>query len=60
MADIVQLPPAYRIPPTRPGAGAGHSNQAPRRKPESDNSQHEEPRQRKKDDDDDAHIDEFV
>lgn len=60
MADINQLPPVYRIPPARPGSGAGQSNQAPRRKPDTDAGHPQERRQRREDDDDDAHIDEYA
>ena len=60
MAEIEQLPPAYHIPPTRPGSGAGQSNQAPQRKPGNDSGRHEERHQRRKHDDDDVHIDEYA
>lgn len=61
MAEIQQLPPVYHVPATRPGAGAGQSNQAPQRKPETGSGRHDERRQRRKhDDDDDVHIDEYA
>ena len=60
MAEIGQLPPAYRIPPTRPAAGTGQGSEAPQRKQESGNRHREERRQRKKDDDDSGHIDEYA
>ena len=60
MAEIGQLPPAYRIPPSRPSTGTGEGNQAPQRKPESEGRLQDKRRQRKKDDDDTSHIDEYA
>jgi hypothetical protein len=60
MAEIEKLPPAYRIPPTRPGAGPGEGNQAPQRKPQSGEKRDDRRRQRKKHDNDKRHIDEYV
>jgi hypothetical protein len=61
MAEIGKLPPAYRIPPSRPGSETGQRNQAPQRKPENDDRQPDKRRQRKKDDGDaSSHIDEYV
>ena len=60
MAQIGHLPPAYRIPPTRPGSGAGEGSQAPQHKPES-GDQHSDRRRQQQDRDDDAsHIDEYA
>jgi len=60
MAQIGQLPPAYRIPPTRPGSSAGEGNKAPERKPESGEHNPDRRRQRKDRDDDPSHIDEYA
>ena len=51
MVEIEQLPPAHRVPPSRPAAGSGQGKEAPQRKPRDDGQQYEQPRQRKKDDD---------
>lgn len=60
MAQIGHLPPAYRIPPSRPGSGAGESNRAPERKPEPGDRDPEQRRQRKKHDSDSSHVDEYA
>ena len=60
MAQIGQLPPAYRIPPTRPGSGAGEGNKAPQRKPQSGERNPDRRRQRKDRGDDSSHIDEYA
>ncbi len=60
MGQIGQLPPTYRVPPSRPSSGAGESNQAPARKPESGDRQQDERRQRKDRHDDASHIDEYA
>jgi|GEM_PF-1151330 len=60
MGEIGNLPPAYRIPPTRPGAGNGHSSHAPKRKPATGDRQSDQQRRRKKPDDDASHIDEYA
>jgi hypothetical protein len=59
MAEIEQLTPAYRVPPSRPAAGSGQGKEAPQRKPRDDDRQHEQQRQRKRDDDA-SRIDEYV
>lgn len=59
MAEIERLPPAYRIPPTRPGTGPREDKQPPRRKPHSGERQ-DERRPRRKDDHTPSHIDEYV
>ena len=60
MAQIGQLPPPYRIPPTRPGSGAGESNKAPERKPRSGEDSPDRRRQRNDRDGDSSHIDEYA
>ena len=60
MAQIGQLPPAYRIPPPRPGSGAGEGTKAPQRKPESGEHSPDRSRQRKDRGDDSSHIDEYA
>ena len=60
MAQIGQLPPTYRIPPARPGSGAGEGNKAPERKPESGERSPDQRRQRKDRDHDSSHIDEYA
>ncbi len=51
MADIGQLPPAHRVPPSRPTTGSGQREEAPqRKKPKSDDPRHDQQRQRKPDD----------
>jgi hypothetical protein len=60
MAHIGRLPPPYRIPPSRPGAGTGESGQAPERKPDSGDGEADKRRQQKDHGDDAAHIDEYA
>ena len=60
MAQIGHLPPTYRVPPSRPGAGAGESGKAPTRKPESGDRRQQERRKRKDRHDDSSHIDEYA
>ena len=44
MAEIEQLTPAYRVPPSRPAAGSGQGKGRPQRKPKDDDRQHEQER----------------
>jgi hypothetical protein len=60
MAEIGQLPPAYRVPPARPASGSGQGNQAPQRKPKNEDRQPDQRRQPRKDDDAESSIDEYV
>ncbi len=60
MGQIRHLPPAYRIPPSRPASGAGENTQAPQRKPESGERDPDQRRQRREQDDDCSHIDEYA
>jgi len=60
MAQIGQLPPVYRIPPSRPGSAPGESSQAPQRKPESGDQHSDRRRQQPDHDDDVSHIDEYA
>ena len=60
MAQIGQLPPAYRIPPTRPGSGAGESGRAPQRKPRPGERNPDQPRRRRDQDDKASRIDEYA
>jgi hypothetical protein len=60
MGEIENLPPAYRIPPTRPPAGGSGDNQAPQRKPATGDRHPDQRRRRKPDDDDAPHVDEYA
>lgn len=58
MGDVGQLPPAYRVPPSKPASGSGQ--QAPQRKPATGDRQSDPRQQRRKKPGDDAHIDEYA
>jgi len=60
MAQIGQLPPVYRIPPSRPGSGPGEGSQAPQRKPDSGDREPDGRRQQQEHDDDASRIDEYA
>ncbi|MFQ5643414.1 MAG: hypothetical protein ACE5FQ_06920 [Thiogranum sp.] len=60
MAEIGQLPPAYRVPPGFPGKGPGDGKQAPQRKPDSERRQSDPHPRRRKQDDDEHGIDEYA
>ena len=60
MAQIGQLPPAYRIPPTRPGSGAGESSRAPQRRPKPGEENPDQRRQRRDQDEEASRIDEYA
>ncbi len=60
MAEIGQLPPAYRVPPGHPAKGTGEGDRAPRRKPERERRQPDQRRQRRDDNDDGSGIDEYA
>ena len=53
MSDIGQLPPAWRVPPSLPGKGAGQGDKAQQRL-------QEQRRKRRQDDDDVPTIDEYA
>jgi hypothetical protein len=59
MAEIGQLPPAYRVPPSRPATGSGQDKGAPQRKPRDAEQRREHP-PRRKDGGDVSHIDEYA
>lgn len=60
MGEIGQLPPLSRIPPCTPTSGTGQGNEAPKRKPATEDRQPDDGRQQRKKNDDDAHIDEYA
>jgi len=60
MADIGQLPPVYRVPPSFPGKGAGEGKGAPQRKPDNEGGQPDQNRRRRDKDDDESGIDEYA
>jgi len=60
MAEIGQLPPAYRVPPGYPGKGVGGGRPAPKRKPDDEHRQPDPHSRRKKHDDDEPGIDEYA
>jgi hypothetical protein len=60
MGEIGNLPPADRIPPTRPTGGSSSGNQAPKRKPATGDRHPDRQRRRKQGDDDVAHVDEYA
>jgi len=60
MGDIGQVPPAYRVPPSKPASGAGQGSNAPQRKPATGERKSDGRRQHRKKDGDDAHIDEYA
>jgi len=60
MAEIGQIPPAGRVPPSHPGKGAGEGDRAPQRKPDSERRQPDQHRQRRKPDDHESGIDEYA
>lgn len=60
MGEIDKLPPACRIPPTRPAVSDGDGKQAPRRKPATRDRQQERQRRHTPDQDDTAHVDEYA
>lgn len=60
MAEIGKLPPAWRIEPSRPGAGPGGGKRAPHRKPGTAEQEQERRQRRQERDDKDPHIDEYA
>jgi len=60
MAEIGQLPPATRVPPSHPGKGAGEGNRAPKRKPDNERRDPDQRRQRGNKDNDGSGIDEYA
>ncbi|HED19515.1 MAG TPA: hypothetical protein ENI74_08450 [Gammaproteobacteria bacterium] len=60
MAEIGHLAPAYRVPPSFPGKGAGEGKRTPRHKPDSERRQSDQHRQRKDKDNDGSSIDEYA
>lgn len=59
MGEIGELPPPYRIPPTRPATGGGAGNRAPKRKPATGERQPDRRDPRRKHDDN-SHVDEYA
>ena len=59
MGDIGQVPPAYRVPASKPAGGNGQGSKAPQRKPAAGDRTHGGRRQPGKKNDD-AHIDEYA
>jgi hypothetical protein len=60
MGEIDKLPPAYRIPPTRPPAAGGDGKRAPQRKPATGEHREQGQRRRKPGQDEPPHVDEYV
>jgi hypothetical protein len=59
MGEIDKLPPAYRIPPTRPPAAGSDGKRAPQRKPAT-GERREQERRRKPGQDEPPHVDEYA